>query len=126
MRISIKRVALVTLVLALAACKMVLAPPVSGIVESHAVAGTMDQPTELTATQLEAFSAWFSQHSSGWSSSPASYLPTLVVRIKHSNGDSSVVNVLVDSVVVNNREGQYVHQFSTAELSALRRTVGLQ
>jgi hypothetical protein len=54
-----------------------------------------------------------------------SYVPAEMVRVKHSDGDLSVVNVMPKQVVVYNRSGQYVQQFSGGEIASLRRVTGL-
>lgn len=116
-------VALCLLVL-LGGCEFVLPSTVSATAEVSASGSPMRQ-VELTPAQLQGLVAWFSQHKSGWSSSRASYVPVALVRVKHSNGDVSVVNISPTMVVVYNREGQYVQRFPERETDALRRIVGL-
>lgn len=108
----------------LSGCKFVLPPAVSAAAEISASGVPMRQ-VELMPAQLQGLAGWFSQHQSGWSSSPASYISAALVRIKHSNGDVSVVNIFPTMVVVYNRDGQYVQQFPESETTALRRIVGL-
>lgn len=124
MRLRLARYALLALALFLGGCKFVLPAPTSVTVEVYGTGGTLRQ-TKLTKGQVQALTNWFSSHQAGWSSSYASYAPTYLVRVAHSNGDVTVINILPTVVVVYNRDGQYVQQFEARELSALRNNVGL-
>ena len=55
-----------------------------------------------------------------------SYVPTLLIRAKHTDGDTSVINIMSNMVVVNNRSGQYQQQFTPSELAEMRRIVEAQ
>lgn len=114
-------IAIATLLI-LAGCKLTLPQVTSATIERYQ-SGQAMQPTELNNNQIQALSGWFSSHNSGWSSNVASYVPTLIVRAKHSNGDTSVINVLPSMVVVYNRTGQYVQQFSQSDLAAIHSIV---
>lgn len=103
----------------LTACRLELVPPTSGSVEVKNSSFGVQQ-TVLSGNQLSAVSKWFSQRATGWSSSSASYVPNLVIRVNHSDGDTSVINVLAPLVVVYNKHGQYVQQFSSEAIDALR------
>jgi hypothetical protein len=109
-----------TALLLLAACNFTL-PPISSAVMEHHSSGSPIYKVELNQSQANALSGWFSQHSSGWSSSVVSYVPALVVRVKHSNGDISAVNIFGNYVVVYNSSGQFTQQFAESDLSGLRR-----
>ena len=115
MKSFLARLIVSSILLLLAACNFSL-PPVSSAVVEQSSSGKQIPKVELTQSQINAFSGWFAQHSSGWSSSVVSYVPTLVVRAKHSNGEASVVNVLGNSVVVYNNAGQFIQQFSEPEI----------
>ena len=108
----------ICLVAGLAGCKLVLPQPVSATVEQYK-SGSNAQPVELSSIQLVSLSGWFSQRASGWERSVVTYVPRTVIRIKHSNGDTSTLNVLGNSVIANNQEGQYVQQFSPEDIRAL-------
>lgn len=122
----IRSVVLATfLALLLSGCKFAL-PQVSSAVVEQYQAGRTPQARELTPNQVRALSAWFYQHNSGWSSSVVSYAPKLVVRAKHTDGDTSVINIMSGMVVVYNRSGQYQQQFSQNELTAIQRIMESQ
>ncbi len=110
-------------VLFVSACRLELPSAISATVESYG-ASTPAPQSELTPDQLKALSRWFARHQTGWTSSPASYVPTLVVRVKHADGETSVINVLSAMVVVNNRDGQQIQNLPSDELIALRRILG--
>lgn len=111
------------LALFLGGCKFTMPHVSSARVEQHE--GRVLRARELDYDQVRELSAWFSRHASGWSSSVASYAPTLVVRAKHSD-DTSVVNIMPGRVVVYSRHGQYEQKFSQDELGALREILGVR
>jgi hypothetical protein len=113
------------LALFLAGCKFSLPQVSSATIEQYQT-GRPLQAKELTPNQVRALSDWFSQHSSGWSSSVASYVPTLLVHAKHTDGDTSVINIMSNMVVVYNRSGQYQQQFTPSALAEIRRIVEAQ
>lgn len=122
----IRAVVLATfLALLLAGCKFTLSQVSAATVEQYQP-GRPLQAKELTPNQVRALSAWFSQHDSGWSSSVVSYVPMLVVRAKHADGDTSVINIMSYTVVVYNRSGQYQQQFSQNELAAIQHILEVQ
>jgi len=113
------------LALFLAGCKFTL-PQVSSATLEQYNTGRALEVRELTPNQVRALTDWFSLHGSGWSSSVVSYVPTLLVRAKHTYGDTSVINIMSNMVVVYNRSGQYQQQFTPTELAEIRRIVVAQ
>ena len=113
------------MVLFIAGCKFEISPPIAGTVESYTL-GAQVRQVDLTHDQLSALDEWFVQHRTGWSSSSASYVPVVIVRVRHADSTVSVINVLSTMVVVNSHDGQYVQQLPPDELAALRRIIGLQ
>lgn len=113
------------LALFLTGCKFTLPQVSSASLEQYGT-GLSLQVKELTPNQVRALSAWFTQHDSGWSSSVVSYVPNLLIRAKHTDGDASVINIMSDRVVVYNRSGQYQQQFTPGELAEMRRIVEAQ
>lgn len=123
MKPLLARLIAATALLLLAACNFTL-PPISSALVEHRSSGSPISKVELNQSQANALMGWFSQHSSGWSSSVVSYAPALVVRVKHFNGEVSVVNILGNSVIVYNNSGQFTQQFAESDLSALRGILG--
>jgi len=119
------QITIILMALFMAGCKFELSPPIAGTVESHTL-GVQVRPVDLTHDQLRALNEWFVQHRTGWSSSPASYVPAVIVRVRHADSTVSVINVLSTMVVVNSHDGQYAQQLPPDELAALRRIIGLQ
>ena len=107
----------------LCGCEFNLPPAISADIEIFRIDKTTR--VELSASQFQLLIAWFSSHRSGWSSSQVSYVPVSLVRVRHVNGDVSVVNVMKSMVVVYNRSGQFTQNFSGEDINALRRAVGL-
>ena len=114
--------AILVTVMGLLACDFKLPRSLSGTVTTYSP-GVPAHPSALTKDQLQALDEWFGRHVSGWSSSPATYVPVLIVRIQHSGGSDSVVNVMSTMIVVNGRDGQHVRQLPHADLEALRDNV---
>ena len=77
--------------------------------------GVPDRPTPLSSAQIHQFSAWLSSHRWGWSQSVVSHAPTLLVQLKHANGDSSTVNIRPAKLIVYGSFGQYEKSLTEAE-----------
>ena len=105
------------------ACKFVLSPITSGYLEIYG-SGAPVQKTRLTEAQLSVLSDFFRDHQSGWSSSPASFVPAVLVRVTHKNGDVSTINLLRSMLVISNQEGQYVTQLPAEDMAKLRTILG--
>ncbi|HEY6093686.1 MAG TPA: hypothetical protein VIU93_01915 [Gallionellaceae bacterium] len=116
---AVSRTTVICVLLVLAGCKLAFPQVTSATVERYQSGGTL-QAVPLNSDQIHALSDWFSQHGSGWSSTVATYVPTLIVRAKHANGDISEINVLSGMVVVNNHSGQFQQHFSQTDLAAIR------
>jgi hypothetical protein len=79
----------------------------------------------LTETQTQALNDWLKQHSTGWSPSYASYVPRVLVRLKHANGKESSVNFLVPGlVVVASMDGQFTQSFEAKTVERLVAIIG--
>jgi hypothetical protein len=113
------RVIAICILLTLAACKFTLPPVTSATVERYQ-SGSRLQSAELNSEQIKTLSAWFAQHNSGWTQSVVSYVPKLEVRAMHSNGDTSIINLISTIVVVYNKSGQYQQSFLQSEVAELR------
>jgi len=82
------------------------------------------QEIQIPTWRLQTFLAWFSQHRSGWSKTPASYIPGLVLSIQYKNGSEALINISHNgAVVVDNRSGQYFKQFTPAEILDLESVI---
>lgn len=113
------------LTLFLTGCELTLQQVSSATLE-HYEKGLALQAKELSQNQVRALSDWFSQHGSGWSLSVVSYVPALLVRAKHTDGETSTINIMTNLVVVNNRGRQYQQLFTPSELAEMRRIVETQ
>lgn len=108
--------------LILAGCTLELPAAVSGTAQPH---GSLNPSSiSLSSAQLEGVSSWFSQHSSGWSHSVASYVPVYEVTLTLANGKTAYVNIMQTQVVVTYEKSQYVHAFPKSELERLGRLLG--
>lgn len=97
------------LVATLSACTLKIPNSIGASAEQY-TNGAPIKTWTLTETQATTLTDWFKQHPAGWSPSYASYVPRVLVRLKHANGKESSVNVLSPGlVVVASMDG---HQFS--------------
>jgi hypothetical protein len=84
------------------------------------------QRWELDARQVQEITLWLKNHSSGWSTSVASYSGgSPYVRITHNNGDTTSIGILspTEVLVVHDRE-QYVQRFEEADVRNLLSAIG--
>ena len=72
-----------------------------------------------SSRQFKALSNWLAQNQTGWSSSPASYMPAVVVT-----GSNFSVNFLGSMVVVNYPGGQFTRKVSPNEYAFLTCNTG--
>jgi len=72
-----------------------------------------------SSRQFKDLSDWLAKNRSGWSSSPASYVPAVMVR--GSNFSMNFVNSLV---VVNYQRGQFTHEVSPSDYAFLTCSAG--
>jgi hypothetical protein len=116
---KLHRIAIVPLtIFALVSCQLELPPVASATVERH----SFDQTTQsinLSSEQVRVLASWFAEHPSGWSRSVVSYVPTLEVRLTHTSGETSVVNIMGTKVIIYNRSGQFEQQFYVSSLTNL-------
>lgn len=119
MRSSIRGFIALFFALVLSACQFDLSPIVSASVD-RSEKGQPANSTELSSVQVRDLAAWFSQRKDGWSTSVVSYVPVSVIRVRHSDGDTTVVNVLSNAVVVYNRKGQFMRELRADDLPSLR------
>ncbi|MCV2351119.1 hypothetical protein [Paucibacter sp. Y2R2-4] len=124
MKVALARLVAFALLALLAGCSFKLDPITNVRVESHRD-GMAVQEHDLSEGRVRELSTWFSQHQSGWSRSTASYVPVFVARAKHSDGATTVINVLSNIVVVYNKSGQFSQQIEAQELKALREALGV-
>ncbi len=106
-----------------AGCTLKFPAAVSGTAQPHGSLNPLST-SQLSSAQLEGVSSWFSQHSSGWSHSVASYVPVFEVTLTLANGKTAYVNVMQTQVVVNYEKSQYVQSFPKSELESLGRLLG--
>ena len=67
-----------------------------------------------SSTQFKELSDWLAGNRGGWSSSPASYVPNVMLR-----GSNFSVNFVNSLVVVNYRGGQFTHDISPSDYAFL-------
>jgi hypothetical protein len=119
-----RRFVVVFLVVSLSACNVEVPNPIGATAELY-TSGAPIKTWALTETQAKALSDWFKQHPTGWSPSYTSYVPRLLVRLKHANGKDSSVNVLSPGlVVVGSADGQFTQSFEAKAVEQLIASIG--
>jgi hypothetical protein len=113
------------LVATLSACTLEMPSSIGATTEQHTNGAPVKSWT-LTETQARTLADWFSQHQSGWSPSYVTYVPRVLIRLKHANGKESSVNVLPPGlVVVNSMDGyQFSQSFEAKTVEQLVAIVG--
>jgi hypothetical protein len=87
--------------------------------------GSISSPRTLSNAQIGELTAWFASHRSGWSQTFATYVPGILIDVKHANGRVSYVNVWPHQIVAESRHGQYVRALSEPEYTAFLRVLSL-
>jgi hypothetical protein len=92
----------------------------SGSVETYRN-GQMTSLRQLTRDEARAFSSWFQMHGERWNRSYASDSPATLIRLKHSNSETTVINFLGAAAIVHNSSGQFRRLLSLDEEAELRK-----
>jgi hypothetical protein len=117
-----KLLCLLALTLLLGACGLAVPAANSGSVETYRN-GQMTSLRQLTRDEARAVSRWFQLHGERWNRSYASDSPATLIRLKHSNSDTTVINFLGATAIVRNSSGQFRKLLSIAEEAELRKLV---
>ena len=118
------RLAEVFLLMSLSACTLEMPSPIGSTAEQY-TSGAPIKTWALAETQEKALTNWFKQHPTGWSPSYASYVPRLLVRLKHADGKVSSVNVLpLGLLVVALPDGQFTQSFEARVVEQLIASIG--
>jgi hypothetical protein len=86
--------------------------------------GRMVSSRELVEPEARAVTAWFKTNGSGWSWNTGASPPALMIRVKHSNFETTVINLSGTTVIVTNSSGQFKKILTPAEAAQLRELAG--
>ncbi len=111
------------LALLLGACSPNVPTAKRGSVETYQD-GRMLSSRELVEKEARAVTAWVKENSSGWSRNAGTNPPALMIRVKHSNFETTVINLSGTTVIVTNSSGQFKKILSPAEATQLRELAG--
>jgi hypothetical protein len=78
----------------------------------------------LVETEARAVTAWLKSNDSGWSRSLGSEAPALLIRVQHSNRETTLINLAGTTVTVTNSSGQFKKELTPAEAARLRELAG--
>ena len=87
--------------------------------------GKMTSARALVEKEARAVAAWITAHSSGWSRNHASEAPAIVIRLKHSNFDTTVINLSGNTLIVSNSGSQFRRTLSPQEEADFRLLAGI-
>jgi hypothetical protein len=118
-----KLVGALVLALLLGACSPNVPTAKRGSVETFRD-GRMISARTLEENQARAVSAWFMTHGSGWSRDLGSVAPGMMIRLQHSDRETTVINLSGTTVVVTNSTGQFTKTLSPAEAAELGNLAG--
>jgi hypothetical protein len=107
----------------LAACSPNVPTAKRGSVETYRD-GRMVSSRVLAEPEARAVTAWFKNNGAGWSRSFGSEPSALVIRVLHSDRETTLINLSGLTVVVTNSSGQYKKTLSPAEAAGLRTLAG--
>ena len=119
-----KFIGALSLCLWLCACSPNVPTAARGTVDIYR-GGQMISSHPLTEKEARAVSGWFKTNGSGWSTSPGSDAPATIIRLRHSNRDTTRINLSGNTVVVSNSGGQFRKTLSPEEATYLRAISGL-
>ncbi len=111
------------LALLFGACSPNVATAKRGSVETFKD-GRMISSRQLVEKEARAVTAWFKTNGSGWSRNMGASPPTLMIRVKHSDFETTVINLSGTTVVVTNSSGQFKKNLTPAEAAHLRELAG--
>lgn len=109
--------------LLLGACRPNVPTAKRGSVETFQDA-RMISSRPLVEKEARAVTAWFRTNGSGWSRNMGAAPPTLMIRVKHSNSETTVINLSGTTVIVTNASGQFRKDLTPAEAAHLRELAG--
>ncbi len=87
--------------------------------------GQMTSSRVMTEPEARAVSAWFQAHGSGWSRSQVSDAPATLIRLRHSDRETTMINLFGNTVVVTSSGGQFRKTLSPQETADLRALAGI-
>ena len=86
--------------------------------------GRMLSSRELVEPEARAVTAWVKANGSGWSRNTGTNSPGLMIRVKHSNFETTVINLSGTTVIVTNSSGQFRKNLTPTEAAQLRGLAG--
>ena len=105
----------------LTACSPNVPTAKRGSVETYRE-GRMVSSRALAETEARAVTAWFKSNGTGWSSGGGAEPPAVMIRVQHSNRETTLINLSGTTVVVTNSSGQFrktLTPAAAADLGAL-------
>ena len=115
-------VLLVCLCLSLAGCYETFPPIQSGNISHWQGGKPQGSAQQLTPEQVANLSAWLQNHRWGWQPVIATYAPSIIISVVHTDGTETSANLMQKMVVV----GQYQRSISEAEHQELHSIVVAQ
>ena len=116
---ALRQIIIATVLLSLVGCS-VSVPAISSAKAYRYSGGSSIAEWNLTALQCEALNTWIVQNSEGWTPSPVSWAPGLIVYMTHSDSSQGSLNILKAQVVLVHEGDQFTRDFSADQITALR------
>jgi hypothetical protein len=110
------------LCLAVAGCYETFPPIQSGNVTHWQGGRPQGSAQQLTPEQVANLSAWLQSHRWGWQPVIATYAPSIIINVVHSNGTKTSANLMQKILIV----GQHQRSLSEAENQELHSIIGAQ
>lgn len=87
--------------------------------------GQMTSSRALEEKEARGVAAWITAHSSGWSRSQVSDAPVVMIRLRHSNREATLINLSGSTVIVSNSSGQFRKTLTPQEEADFRQIAGI-
>lgn len=114
--------AILFLCLAVAGCYETF-PPIQSASVTHWQGGRpQGSAQQLTPEQVANLSAWLHSHRWGWQPVIATYAPSIIIYVVHSDGTKTSANLMQKILIV----GQHQRSISEAERQELHSIIGAQ
>lgn len=104
----------VLLCAALAACNVEI-PALQSATYIEYVKGSPSTPVVLSAAQVQRLSTWLASHRSGWSRSIVSYVPKVLIQMRHVDGTVSSLSVFSRKAIADGSFGSYERELTESE-----------
>jgi hypothetical protein len=100
-------------------------PAVQSAAYTEYVKGSPSKPVVLTTTRAQRLAGWLASRRSGWSPSFVSYVPNVLIQIKHVDGSVSRLNLYPRKAIADGSFGSHERELTEPEVLEIKGLLGL-